>query len=228
MEMERIRVAILEDQQVFREALEAVLEGAGMDVVAGFAEPGPFFARVRETLPHVALVDLQLDLADWELPASGMSALQWLHDFFPAVKSLVLSGHRETALVEQCLQAGAAGYLWKQNVGCAEVVEAVERVVRGERLLPVGLAPSPPSPGFHPQPEPPLPGELSRLTPREREVLGYIAAGADNLRIATSLGITERTVKAHITSIYKKLGSENRAQLAVLGCQLGVQRPASL
>lgn len=59
-------------------------------------------------------------------------------------------------------------------------------------------------------------------------MLGYIAAGADNLRIAACLGITERTVKAHITAIYKKVGSENRTQLAVLGCQLGVQRPASL
>ncbi|ATB45159.1 response regulator transcription factor [Corallococcus macrosporus] len=220
MESERIRVAILEDQQVFREALVAVLEVAGMDVVAGCAEPAPFLARVRETLPHVALVDLRLALPEWEAPTGGMDALQSLHDFFPQVKPLVLSGHREAALVEQCLQAGAAGYLWKQNVSCAEVVEAVERVVRGERLLPAGLAWTPP--------EPTLPGELGRLTPREREVLGYIAAGADNLRIAACLGITERTVKAHITNIYKKVGSESRTQLAVLGCQLGVQRPASL
>ncbi|CAM4519563.1 MULTISPECIES: response regulator transcription factor [Myxococcus] len=220
MESERIRVAILEDQQVFREALVAVLEGAGMDVVADFGEPAPFFARVRETLPHVALVDLRLELPGWEASTSGMSALQCLHDFFPAVKPLVLSGHREAEVVEQCLQAGAAGYLWKQNVGCAEVVEAVERVVRGERLLPAGLA--------WPRPEASPRGELGRLTPREREVLGYIAAGADNLRIAACLGITERTVKAHITAIYKKVGSENRTQLAVLGCQLGVQRPASL
>ncbi|NVJ06789.1 response regulator transcription factor [Myxococcus sp. AM001] len=220
MESERIRVAILEDQQVFREALVAVLEGAGMDVVAGFAEPAPFFARVRETLPHVALVDLRLELPEWEAPTSGMSALRCLHDFFPAVKPLVLSGHREAEMVEQCLQAGAAGYLWKQNVGCAEVVEAVERVVRGERLLPAGLS--------WPVSESPPQGELGRLTPREREVLGYIAAGADNLRIAACLGITERTVKAHITSIYKKVGAESRTQLAVLGCQLGVQRPASL
>ncbi|WP_163778401.1 response regulator transcription factor [Myxococcus vastator] len=220
MESERIRVAILEDQQVFREALVAVLEGAGMDVVAGFAEPAPFFARVRETLPHVALVDLRLELPEWEAPTSGMSALRCLHDFFPAVNPLVLSGHREAEMVEQCLQAGAAGYLWKQNVGCAEVVEAVERVVRGERLLPAGLS--------WPVSESPPQGELGRLTPREREVLGYIAAGADNLRIAACLGITERTVKAHITSIYKKVGAESRTQLAVLGCQLGVQRPASL
>jgi len=220
MESERIRVAILEDQQVFREALVAVLEGAGMEVVAGCAEPAPFFARVRETLPHVALVDLRLELPEREAPTCGMSALRRLRDFFPAVKPLVLSGHREQEVVEQCLQAGAAGYLWKQNVGCAEVVEAVERVGRGERLLSVGMSP--------PRPETSSRGALDLLTPREREVLGFIAAGADNLRIATRLRITERTVKAHITSIYKKLGSENRAQLAVLGCQLGVQRPAYL
>ena len=102
-------------------------------------------------------------------------------------------------------------------------------VSRGERLMPLGLAWSSPFQGFQPQEEPVSNGgELGKLTLREREVLGYIAAGADNLKIAACLGITERTVKAHITSIYKKLGPENRTQLAVLACQLGVQRPASV
>ena len=69
---------------------------------------------------------------------------------------------------------------------------------------------------------------LHRLTAREREVLGFIASGADNLKIAVCLGITERTVKAHITSIYRKLDVENRTQMAMLACQLGVERPASV
>ncbi|MFP2909687.1 LuxR C-terminal-related transcriptional regulator [Pyxidicoccus sp. 3LFB2] len=226
---ERIRVAILEDQQVFRECLVAVLEGAGIEVVASCAQTAPFLARVREATPDVALLDLRLEVPGRDEAASGLTALQCLHDFYPNVKSLVMSGNQESEVVEQCLNVGASGYLWKQTVGLNEVVEAVQRVARGERLMPVGLSWSSPFQGFQPQQEPVSSGgELGKLTLREREVLGYIAAGADNLKIAACLGITERTVKAHITSIYKKLGPENRTQLAVLACQLGVQRPATV
>jgi DNA-binding NarL/FixJ family response regulator len=222
-------VAILEDQQVFRECLVAVLESAGMQVVASCGQTAPFLARVRELTPDVAVLDLRLESPGRDEPASGLAALQCLHDFYPGVRSLVMSANQEPEVVEQCLGVGAAGYLWKQNVALAEVVEAVQRVARGERLLPVGLAWSSPFQGLQArQEEAPPAGELGKLTLREREVLGYIAAGADNLKIAACLGITERTVKAHITSIYKKLGPENRTQLAVLACQLGVQRPATV
>jgi DNA-binding NarL/FixJ family response regulator len=226
---ERIRVAILEDQKVFRECLVAVLEGAGMEVVASCAQIAPFLARVRETMPDVAVLDLRLEIPGRDEAASGLTALQCLHDFYPSVKALVMSGNQESQQVEQCLSMGAAGYLWKQSVGLNEVVDAVQRVARGERLMPVGLSWASSFQGFQPQQEGvSTGGELGKLTLREREVLGYIAAGADNLKIAACLGITERTVKAHITSIYKKLGPENRTQLAVLACQLGVQRPATV
>jgi DNA-binding NarL/FixJ family response regulator len=226
---ERIRVAILEDQQVFRECLVAVLEGAGIEVVASCSQTAPFLAKVREAVPDVAVLDLRLEIPGRDEASSGLTALQCLHDFYPGVKALVMSGNQDSAVVEQCLSAGAAGYLWKQSVGLGEVVEAVQRVARGERLMPLGLAWTSSMQGFHAEQEPvAIGGELSKLTLREREVLGYIAAGADNLKIAACLGITERTVKAHITSIYKKLGPENRTQLAVLACQLGVQRPATV
>lgn len=229
IEPERIRVALLEDQQVFRESLVLVLENAGMEVVARCSQTPPFLARVRERSPHVAVLDLRLDPGERDGADTGLTALRCLHDFYPAVKPLVLSSHHEPEVVERCLHAGAAGYLWKHNVGCAEVVEAVTRVARGERLMPSGLAWAPSPQGLPPREEVAFGGvELGLLTPREREVLGYVAAGADNLKIAACLDITERTVKAHITSIYKKLGSENRTQLAVLACQLGVQRPAGV
>lgn len=229
MQGQRIRVAVLEDQQVFRECLVAVLEGAGMEVVASCGQTPAFLARVRETQPDVAVLDLRLEVPGKDEASSGLTALQCLHDFYPGVKSLVMSGNEDAQLVEQCLNTGAAGYLWKQTVGLSEMVEAVQRVARGERLMPVGLSWSSPFQEFHAQQAPaPTGGELGKLTLREREVLGYIAAGADNLKIAACLGITERTVKAHITSIYKKLGPENRTQLAVLACQLGVQRPATV
>lgn len=224
MDTRSIRVGLLEDQQVFRESLEAVLASAGHEVVARGGDVEGFMAAVHENPPDVVVADLRLEDPLRGEVMDGLRVVQLLHDFYPGVRSLVLSGSRDTELMHRCFQAGAAGYLQKQNVGCATVLEAVERVARGEHLVPpeaaVALSPEPTGPS--------LPSGLERLTAREREVLGYIASGADNLKIAAHLGITERTVKAHITSIYRKLGPENRTQMAVLACQLGIERPASV
>ncbi|RYZ36840.1 MAG: response regulator transcription factor [Myxococcaceae bacterium] len=217
-----IRVAVLEDQQLFRETLVDLLEGAGMKVVARCAETSTFLSNVRAAAPDVALVDLRLEQVGRATVEDGLTVLKQLHDFHPRVRPLVLSGHHEPEVVERCFQAGAAGYLCKLNVGVQDVVEAVARVARGERLVPMKMLDS----QSLQQDESGTPASaLTSLTLREREVLGYVAAGADNLKIAVHLGITERTVKAHLTNIYRKLGPENRAQLAVLACELGVTRP---
>jgi len=223
MESRTIRVGILEDQQVFLESMAALLESAGMEVVARSSSVEDFLARTQQRPPDVALVDLRLERSEQEVD-SGFRAVELLHDFHPNVRSIVLSANRDSETVERCFQAGAAGYLCKMNVSCASVVEAVSRVARGERLVPPELFPGP----AQREDERPATGALSRLTPREREVLGYIASGADNLKIAACLNITERTVKAHITSIYRKLDVENRTQMAMLACKLGLERPVTV
>ncbi|RKH43352.1 response regulator transcription factor [Corallococcus sicarius] len=219
---QEIRVALLEDQLLFRESLVALLEGAGMKVVARCADINSFLSQVRSAAPHVAVVDLRLEHVGRTAVEDGLVVLKDLHDFHPQVRALVLSGHHAPAIVEQCFQAGAAGYLCKLNVSCDELVQAVGRVARGERLLPMEMLQSN---VLHLEDYSPSGSALSKLTLREREVLGFVAAGADNLKIAAHLGITERTVKAHLTNIYRKLGPENRAQLAVLACELGITRP---
>lgn len=171
------------------------------------------------------MADLRLEHPLHGEVTDGLRVVELLHDFYPGVRAIILSGSREPALVHRCFQAGAAGYLFKQHVGCAAVLEAVERVARGERLTPPEFAGA--TPLAEPRAHVPS-GALEQLTAREREVLGYIAAGADNLKIAAHLGITERTVKAHITRIYRKLGPENRTQMAVLACQLGIERPTTV
>ena len=225
METKALRIGLLEDQQVFRESLEAVLKSAGHEVVARGADVEGFMAAVHEQVPDVVVADLRLEDPLRGEVTDGLRVVELLHDFYPGVRSIILSGSRELDMVHRCLQAGAAGYLFKQTVSCAAVLEAVERVARGERLMPPEFAGA--TPLSEPKAQVPQ-GALERLTAREREVLGYIAAGADNLKIAAHLGITERTVKAHITSIYRKLGPENRTQMAVLACQLGIERPASV
>jgi two-component system nitrate/nitrite response regulator NarL len=219
-----IRVGILEDQQIMLESLVSIFESSGIEVVARATSVEDFLLRTRQTPPDVAVVDLRLERMDSHEVADGYRAVELLHDFQPKVRPLVLSANRDPMEVERCFRAGAVGYLCKHNVSCATLLDAVERVARGERLVPPELFPN----SAAVEDASPAQGALRRLTAREREVLGYIALGADNLKIAVCLGITERTVKAHITSIYRKLDVENRTQMAMLACQLGVERPANV
>ncbi len=224
MEEERIRVGILGEERLLLESLVALLEGEGLRVVSCCAQREDFLLRTQQSPPDVALVDLRLEPSAESTSGGGLRVVELLHDFHPEVRALVLSSDGGAVWAERCLQAGAFGYLCTRYAGPAELVAAVERVARGERLVLSGLLPQP----LWGVEATPARGVLGRLTAREREVLGYIAAGADNLKIAACLGITERTVKAHITSIYRKLDVENRTQMAMLACQLGIERPAHI
>lgn len=216
----RIRVGVLEDQQIFRETLISMFEGAGMQVVARASNMQDFLRQLGEAKPDVAIVDVRLESPDSEEVGDGLYVVELLKERHPDIRSLVLTSYRDLELVERCFKAGAAGYLCKLNVSCAELVAAVERVARGEWLVPpefVGLArPTREERG----------NTLMRLTLREREVLGYVAAGADNLQIAARLDITERTVKAHVSNLYRKLGVQNRVEMAMMAYQSGLATPA--
>ena len=215
----RIRIGVLEDQQLFRESIVVLLESSGMEVVAHGPDVEDFLVRVEQAVPDVVLVGLGLERPDGEETYNGPRLLEMLRAREPRIRPLVLSGCRDMALMERCFQAGAVGYLCKLDVGCAEVLSAVERVARGEWLVPSEfVSPARPARDEHAS-------LVGRLTVREREVLGLVASGADNPRIAARLDITERTVKAHVSNLYRKLGVHNRVEMAMLAFQLGVARP---
>ena len=220
-----VRVAILEDQRVMRESLAEVLETAGCKVVASSGDPNSFLARLNNEPPTVAIVDLMLESEDGLSVTDGMTVLREIHQWHPDIRTLVLSASRSPQTVERCYHEGAAGYLYKLTATCDSVVGAVQAIARGERLMPFQFVQGD---GEHRESAPEQNQALYSLTAREREVLGYIAGGADNLKIATFLHISERTVKAHVSSLYRKLGPENRAQLALLARQLGVRPPAGI
>jgi DNA-binding NarL/FixJ family response regulator len=217
---ERIRVGILEDQKVLRDSLAAVFEGSGMEVVARSADEQGFLAQVQEAQPDVAIIDVRLERSDSEQVGDGLRVVERLRDMRSRTRPLVLTAFRELSLVERCFQAGAAGYLCKLNVSCDELVSAVEQVARGEWLVPPELVS--PAPSSKPEEGNSL---RDRLTPREREVLSMVAAGSDNLQIAARLSITERTVKAHVSNLYRKLRVQNRVEMAMVACQMGLASP---
>jgi DNA-binding NarL/FixJ family response regulator len=218
-------VAILEDHPLMRATLAETLTRAGHAVVAASGALEPFLQALAAHGPRVALVDLRLERADGSCEAGELEALQVVHATHPEVRVLVLSARRDPATVQRCFRLGAAGYLAKAAVDGASLVRAVEALDRGERLVPQEVAglleDMPDAPHVPPAHAP----QLGRLTPREWEVLRFISRGDDNLKIGAQLSITERTVKAHMTSLYRKLGPENRAQLALLARQMGVRPP---
>jgi len=218
----QMQVAILEDHRVMRESLAGVLETSGFRVTAKCGDPRSFLASIAEQHPHVAIIDLTLETDDGSPVLDGISVLNELREYYPEVRTLVLSATRAPDIVEQCYREGAGGYLYKLTASCDSVRAAVQAVAEGKRLFPFQFMENNLKPS---ESRTTPPNALSNLTGREREVLSHVASGADNLKIATLLKITERTVKAHVSSLYRKLGPENRVELALLARHLGVRAP---
>jgi DNA-binding NarL/FixJ family response regulator len=217
-----VRVALLEDQRIMRDSLAELLDTSGVKVVLSAGDANAFLSRLHQDPPDVAIIDLTLESDDGGTITDGLTILRELRQWHPDVRVLVLSGNRNAQVIERCYDEGAAGYLYKLSTDPESLVAAIRAVARGERLVPLQLAHGASGIGGSHESQS---SQLLALTAREREVLGYIAGGADNLKIATFLKISERTVKAHVSSLYRKLGPENRAQLALLARQLGVRPP---
>jgi DNA-binding NarL/FixJ family response regulator len=226
MEGERAqtRLAVFEDQPLMRQAISVVLVEAGFAVVGQYADVSELVTRALADKPEVAIVGLNLHEASETLLPDGVALIREMRQRFPDVKLLVFSGPADAETVDRCYREGAFGFIDKRAADAGDLVTAVRAVSRGERIMPLNLLRSP----FAPSRREPEPVILQSISIREREVLSYLAAGADNLKIAAMLHISERTVKAHVSSLYKKLGSENRTQLALAALQLGVRPPVEV
>ncbi|MFN7131835.1 MAG: LuxR C-terminal-related transcriptional regulator [Myxococcales bacterium] len=199
-----LTAAILDEQGLTRDALARVLGHEGLAVTVCTGDVDELFAALNRQHADVALVEA----------SAGADTVRELAARFPAMRTVVLSTGESADLVTECLQAGAAAYLYKRDATCQVVISAVRAVARGERLLPLDQLPV--------RNVPPRQNALSRLTPRERQVLGLLAAGADNLKISAALGISERTVKGYTAALYQKLEADNRVQLAIKARELGI------
>lgn len=201
-----------------REALQQLLEGSGIRVVSQHDDASAFLGSLEGAPADVAIVDLTLRGGD------GLAVVSALQQFHPEVRSLVYTASTEAGIAEQCFRAGARGFLHKTGVDSGSIIQAVQAVAQGQNVFPTDFVASMfESAAQRPQSA----SRLRDLSAREREILAYIGEGADNLKIASLLGISERTVKAHVSNLYRKLAQENRTQMALLARQLGV-RPVAL
>ena len=206
-----IRVVIADDHLLVREGLRSILAVADDILLVGEASDGAEAIELAGTLsPEVMLMDLRMPRVD------GMEAIRQIKARHPAIEIVILTTYEDDAHILQGLGAGARGYLLK-DAGRNVLFDAVRAAARGESLLPAEVL------------EALLEHSTAReraegegLSQREQEVLGLLVTGAANREIAMQLGITQRTVKAHVTSILNKLGVSSRTEAVAVAIRTGL------
>lgn len=205
-----IRILVVDDHPIVRDGLVAVLQDQpDLQVVGAVGTAEEAVALAERLAPDVALLDLELP------DQNGVAVIPRLAGVAPTARVIVLTAYDADEQVFGAIRAGAKGYLLK-GASVDEIVHAVRTVHEGGSHLEPGVAAR-------------ILGALSapprapaRLSAREREVLQHLAQGLATKQIARSLGITERTVKFHVSSIFTKLGATNRAQAVALAAQQGL------
>jgi DNA-binding NarL/FixJ family response regulator len=203
-----IRVLLVDDHAVVRRGLHDLLASAsGIEVVGEAADGAEALTRARELRPDLVLMDLQMAGVD------GVEATRLLQAAEHVPQVLVLTSFSDRERIVAALDAGAVGYLLK-DADPDEVISGVRAVGRGESPL-------------HPRAARELllartdvsnggpAGGQPKLTPREVEVLRLVRSGLANKQIARRLSISERTVKAHLTSAFQRIGVVDRTQAAL-------------
>lgn len=209
-----IRVLVTDDHLIVREGLRLILETVDDIEWVGEATDGTEALRLtEELLPDVILMDLRMPGMD------GLTAIEHLREQQPQVAVVILTTYNEDDLMLQGLRAGARGFLLK-DTDRETLLDTIRAATRGETLLTPEvmnrvLAHADPTASAFTVNEP------TDLTDRELEVLVAVSEGERNKEIARRLGITERTVKAHLTSIYNKLGVDSRAAAIAIAAQKG-------
>ncbi|MCP9485152.1 MAG: response regulator transcription factor [Gaiellaceae bacterium MAG52_C11] len=209
---ESIRVLVVDDHAVVREGLHTFLElQEGIEVVGDAVDGREAVETAVRLRPDVIVMDLVMPRLD------GVAAMRELRESLPEARVIVLTSFLDDDKLLPALRAGAAGYLLK-NAQPRELARAVRAAHAGETLLdPIVAARLVETLAAAGEEEP-----LDRLTSREREVLILIGRGFPNKLIARELGLSEKTVKTHVSHVLAKLGVTDRTQAAVLAVRAGL------
>lgn len=202
-----VRILIVDDHQLAREGLKAVLSEDGLEVVGEAASGEEAVALVTQLVPDVVLMDVRLGLG-----IDGLEATRRIAALGLPSRVIMLSLHDMPAYVREALAAGAAGYVLK-DASISELRGAVSQVMTGQSVIPLGLINAALRESER---EVRAADGLAALTTREREVLGQVAEGLTNKEIARQLNVSPATIKAHVERIIAKLGVADRTQAAVL------------
>jgi DNA-binding NarL/FixJ family response regulator len=215
-----VRVLLVDDDDLMRAGLRAVLSSDQAITVVGEASDGRGSAElVRKLKPDVVLMDVRMPDLD------GISATREILDTSPEVKVVILTTFEQDDYVFGALRAGASGFLLKRTKP-EQLIAAIYTIAAGDSLL----APSVTRTVIERMAEQPVTdrsadGRLDELTRREREVLELIARGLSNSEIATAFVIEQSTVKTHVKRILMKLRLRDRVQAVIFAYEHGLAQP---
>jgi len=208
-----VRILIADDHLIIRQGIRLILEtGEDFELVGEAADGAEALQLCRELHPDVVLMDLRMPGMD------GITAIEHLRVEMPEIGVVILTTFNEDDLMRRGLRAGAKGYLLK-DTSRERLFHAIQAAARGETLLAPEVLLKLLNGAENP---PPTEGGMLKLSEREMEVLAAVARGERSKEIAFNLGISERTVKAHLASIYNKLGVDSRAAAIAIAAQRGL------
>ncbi|MBP5992817.1 MAG: response regulator transcription factor [Acinetobacter sp.] len=201
-----MNILIVDDHPLFRHALiQAVRYSLPQAQIHETAAVNEFYERLEKgPEPDLVLLDLNLP------GASGFSALVHVRAQYPSLPIIVVSAHEEVSIIQRSIAHGAMGYIPK-SAHPSHIGEAIRQVLEGDIWLPPNL---PANLNFDPRAadETALAERIQSLTPQQFRVLMMVAEGLLNKQIAYELDVSEATIKAHVTAIFRKLGVQNRTQ----------------
>jgi DNA-binding NarL/FixJ family response regulator len=217
MTASRVRVLIVDDDDLMRAGLRGVLSSDATIEVVGEASDGrDAVYRTRLLQPDIVLMDVRMPDLD------GIAATSELLEAFPEVRVVIVTTFEQDDYIFGALRAGASGFLLKRTRP-EELVAAVHTVAAGDSLL----SPSVTSRVIERMAKQPASdvaadARLDELTPREREVLDLVARGLSNGEIAAALVVEESTVKSHVRRVLAKLGARDRVQAVIFAYESGL------
>jgi two-component system, NarL family, nitrate/nitrite response regulator NarL len=214
--MSVIRVLIVDDHTLFRSGIKALLlREPGFEVVGEAPDGLEGIKRAKALKPDVILLDLHMP------GLSGREALKTLTEEVPDAHVVMLTVSEDAEDLIETLRSGASGYLLK-NIDTQTLLDSVRRAAEGESVISAEMTSKlvrgiKAGPRLDPQQT-----ERERLSPRERQILAFLAKGASNKEIARALDVAESTVKIHVQHILRKLNLSSRVQAAVYAVEAGL------
>jgi DNA-binding NarL/FixJ family response regulator len=211
------KVIVADDHPLFRTAIKEALQASQGETT--FLEANSF-----ETLQ--ALVDenqdVDLVLLDLHMPGvSGFAGLVYLCKRYPSVPVVMISANEDPMVIQRALDHGAAGFIPKSS-NIKTITNAIGEILMGEIWAPISTQPNLPGNNVS---ELALAERMAQLTPQQFKVLMSVSQGLLNKQIAYEMGISEATIKAHVTAIMNKLGVSNRTQAVLAASKLDVLKP---
>jgi DNA-binding NarL/FixJ family response regulator len=207
MKLENLTIVIADDHPLFRNALRQALGQSLQSVTWHEADS----ASALDTVLEAHHQECDLILLDLQMPGShGYSTLIHLRSHYPSLPVVVISAHEDVSTISRAIHYGSSGFIPK-SASLETLGLALNTILMGDIWLPKGFVPLAVDPDNQDQ----VANKLSDLTPQQYRVLQMFAEGRLNKQIAYDFGVSEATIKAHATAIFRKLGVRNRTQAVI-------------